>query len=179
MNRSQSSPLNDTPFSEALSVAHARLKSIVDISNGIPDMRKPDLRKAIDNAITRFGRAPSNDVIPWIRKTRREILNLFELSLGDKNPMWPLVRNHLFGVFGPDGLEGDAKFLTGSWQKVRKTETRAGRLKSMILISLPSSLILWGVLPLHSPIAGCPGHPRAPPFSKISRHQSTAKTFVT
>lgn len=110
MNGQQPPPLIHTPFSKALDSAKERLLSIVDICSGIPEASKPGMVQAINRAFFRFGNAPSDEVLPWIKKTRRETLNLFELAVGTKHPLWPLLRTQLFGVFGPDGLEGEIFF---------------------------------------------------------------------
>lgn len=107
MNSQQKTSLIYTPFSQPLMAARSRLDHIIEICCSIPESRKPKLQQALDEMFTRFGDASSDDVWVWIKKTRRETLNLFELAIGgEKNPLWPLVRNQLFSVFGPDGLEG-------------------------------------------------------------------------
>lgn len=101
-------PIINPQFAEALTSARIKLRITVEVCSGISDSQKPKLLEAIDLAFLRFGNVSSPDgVLPWIRKTRREILNIFEMNMSGKNPFWPLVRNQIFATFGPEGLEGE------------------------------------------------------------------------
>ena len=48
------------------------------------------------------------NLLAQIKKDRKDILDLFEVALGD-NPRWGAVRSKILSLFGRDGLEGKVK----------------------------------------------------------------------